>query len=206
MQITVSKESTVVERNIQLFVDQYNKVVDKIKKETAFDPNGSTTGLLFGNSEVIRVQQSLSNFINHRSFGTGKIQSLNDLGLSLSGEGKLEFDKSRLGKQIEKNFDDVKSFLTDSTKGFGVRAKSMLDSLVGVEKGLLVTRSSSLQRQIELSTARVTTMSARLDTERTRLLNQFYAMEESISKIKNSANGLSSLFAASQTTSSTTTR
>jgi flagellar hook-associated protein 2 len=69
----------------------------------------------------------------------------------------------------------------------------MLENLVGAENGLLVSRNNTLQRQIEDGNRRVQFLNAKLDRERERLLLQFYRMEESISKIRNSASGLTTL-------------
>jgi flagellar capping protein FliD len=191
--VTVSSSNSSIEKNLQLFVDQYNKVKDKIDKETAFDSTKNTTGRLFGTSEVIRVEQSLSRLINQRVAGFGKVQSLSQLGLGLDDKGKLSLDKDKLNKTLTDNPSDAKAFLTTDKTGFGARAKSVLDGLSGETNSALVTRSKSLQKQIDNSTARVTTLSARLDKERERLTKQFYDLETNISKIKNNGSALNQL-------------
>lgn len=191
--IQVSSSTTNIEKNLQLFVDQFNKVRDKIAKETAFDATTKVTGQLFGSQETLRVDQSLSRFINFRSFSSGKIQSLEQLGISLDDKGKLQFDKEKLSKAMENNLEDVKKYFTDEKTGFSVRAKTVLDKLVGVKDSVLVARSQTLQRNIEASTSRVDSLTLKLDREKERLLKQFYAMESNIAKIKNSTSSISSL-------------
>ena len=198
--VTVSSTNSGIEKNIQLFIDQFNKVRDKIDKETSFDATAKTTGQLFGNSEIIRVEQTLTRLVTQRTFNTGKIQSLEQLGVSLDNKGKLQFDKDKLSKALASNPDDVKAFLTDETKGLGARSKSALDKLIGEKSSVLVNRSASLQKQIDLSAKRVESLNLKLDREREKLLKQFYDMESTIAKIKNNGSAINSLSTLSTTT------
>ena len=198
--VTVSSSNSTIERNIQLFVDQFNKVRDKIEKETAFDLSTRSTGQLFGNPEVIRVEQTLARLITQRSFRSGRVQTLEQLGVGLDDKGKLSFDKDKFSKILQSNPDDVKSFLTAEKTGLGARAKITLDTLVGEKNSVLVNRSQSLQRTIDLSNNRITALNVRLDRERERLLKQFYDMETNISRIRNNGSGLNQLNSLTTTT------
>jgi flagellar hook-associated protein 2 len=155
---------------------------------------------LFGNPEVIRVEQTLSRFITQRSFKSGRVQSLEQLGISLDDKGKLKFDKDKFNKILQSSPDDVKTFLTAEKTGLGARAKTTLDLLVGEKNSVLVNRSQSLQRTIDLSNNRINSLNVRLDRERERLLKQFYDMETNISKIRNNGSGLNQLSTQSTTT------
>ncbi len=193
IEVSVTSSNSTIEKNLQLFVDQFNKVRDKIDKETAFDPTAKTSGQLFGSNETLRVDQALTRFISQRTFSSGKIQSLEQLGVSLDDKGKLKFDKTKLAAAIETNSKDVQTFFTEEKTGFTVRAKAVLDNLVGVKNSVLVNRSQSLQRQIENSTDRVTFLNFRLDKEREKLLKQFYNLESNLAKIKNNGSALNQL-------------
>jgi flagellar hook-associated protein 2 len=191
--VVVASSNANIEKNLQLFVDQFNKVREKLEKETAFDAQAQTTGLLFGNPEVIRIEQTMARLISQRSFRSGKVQSMEQLGVSLDDKGRLKLDKEKLNRIVQTNPDEVKDFLTKETSGFGTRAKAALESLVGERAGSLVNRNQSLQRQIDLGTRRIESMNSRLDRERERLLNQFYTMEATIAKIRTSGDSISQL-------------
>ena len=201
IQITVANDNNSLERNVQLFVDQINKVYDKIKKETSFNAETGATGVLFASGEVIRVQQGLSSLLTGRTSGLGGTQTLEQLGVSLDQEGKLQFDKSKFNARIAKDPDGVRAFLTDKKGGFGVRAKVTLDRLVGVRSGALVVKTQTIQTRIEASQQRIITLNIRLDNERNRLLKQFYGMEEAISKIQNNQSSVNSIKFISRQTS-----
>lgn len=200
--VTVSSSNSNIEKNIQLLVDQFNKVREKIEKETVFDLQSNSTGILFGNTEVIRIEQTMARLVNKRTFRSGRVQSLEQLGVSLDDKGRLKFDKDKLNRLLQTNGDDVKDFLTKTTSGFGDRAKEALDTLVGEKNGALVTRNQSLQRQIDLGNQRINSMNSRLDRERERLLLQFYTMETTIARIRTNGDGLSQLSSIPPLTSS----
>ena len=193
IQISVSKSNSNIEKNLQLFVDQYNKVIDKVAKETSFDKDTKSTGQLFGSGEVLRIEQALTNLTTSRTFGTGNVQSLEQLGVSLDEKGKLKFDKTKLDKQLEKNATDVENYLSKADTGFSARSKKVLDRLVGIKEGSLVIRSQSLQRQVENGNIRVNSLNSKLDKERERLLKQFYDSESAIQKIKSNSSTVSAL-------------
>ncbi len=191
--VTVSSSASNIEKNLQLFVDQYNKVRDKIDKETSFNADTKSTGQLFGATEILRVEQSLARFVQQRTFASGKVQSLEQLGVSLDDKGKLKLDKVKLDKITTTNLSDVQDFLTKDKTGFGARAQIVLDALVGEKNSVLVSRSQALQRTIDSSSKRADSLTARLDKERERLSNQFYTLESNLAKIRNNGSALNQL-------------
>ena len=58
-------------------------------------------------------------------------------------------------------------------------------SLRGEDNSLLVTRSESLQRQVDDYTRDISNWDARLSRIQDRLTNEFYNMESIVSSIKN---------------------
>lgn len=192
-EVTVANNNSTLERNLQLFVDQYNKVRDKIKKDTAFNAETRSTGILIGSGEILRVEQALSRLVTQRSFSTGRIQSLQQLGVSFDQEGKLDFDKTKLAQAISLDEEGVKNFLTKETTGFGARAKVVLDGLVGVNGSSLVNRTKAIQLQIDNNDRRIEGMTLRLAREKERLEKQFFDLENTIAKIRNNSTSLSSI-------------
>lgn len=191
--ISVTKDNSGLEQNLQLFVDQFNKVRDKITEAATYDPETKTAGVLHGSGEVLRLEQSLSRLVNHRSYNSGSVQSLQQLGIKFNDQGKLEFDKEKFNKIIASNPNDVEAFLTQEKSGFGARAKVSLDAMIGVERSTLVVKSQSIQKQIDASNKRIETQQSKLDRERERLLLQFYRLEENLAKINNNSSSLSTL-------------
>lgn len=201
VELRVEKDNSNIEKNLQLLVDQFNKVRDRLGVVASFDAASGKTGILYGSNEVLRIEQSLARMINQPVNGTGSsVRTMEQLGLSLDNEGKLRLNTSKLSRAIENDPQGVVTFLTKETTGFSARSKELLENLVGVDKGVLVSRNDTLQRRIEESNRRIDFLSNKLDRERERLLRQFVAMEEAVSRIRGSSSGLASLQAlASQT-------
>lgn len=191
--ISVTTGSKSLVQNLQLFVDQYNKVRDKIKKDTDYDANTKSAGILLGSSEILRVEQALSRLVNQRSFSSGSVQSLQQLGVSLNDRGQMVFDEQKLQRELARNPKDVTDFLTKAETGFGDRAKRVFDGLAGVNGSTLLTRSNSLQRQIELKSARIASIDLRLEREKERLEKMFFNLELNISRIRNNGSGLNQI-------------
>lgn len=192
-EVNVSTNNSTLERNLQLFVDQYNKVRDKIRKDTAFNADTRSTGILIGSGEVLRAEQALSRLISQRSFSTGRIQSMQQLGVSFDKDGKLEFDKSKLTQAISLDEEGVKNFLTKKKTGFSDRAKVVLDGLVGINGSALVNSTKSIQQKIDLNDRRIASMNVRLAREKERLEKQFFDLENTIAKIRNNSTSLGSI-------------
>jgi flagellar hook-associated protein 2 len=193
VEIRVEKDAADIEKNLQLFADQFNKVRDRLDAVASFDPSTGQTGILFGANEVLRIEQNLNRMINQTIFGAGSIRGMEQLGLSLDSTGKLRFDSGKLSQALDRDSEAVVDFFTKENSGFAAKSKSLLESLVGIDGGLLVSRNEAIQRRIEDGSRRVEFLNAKLDRERERLLLQFFRMEETIARIRNSASGLSSL-------------
>jgi flagellar hook-associated protein 2 len=94
VEINVSNDDSGIAKSLDLMVTQFNKVVDRIKTVASYDPVSNVSGLLYGDSEVLRIQSTFSNLFSSRVV-TGSIRSIAELGVSFNDQGKLEFDKCR---------------------------------------------------------------------------------------------------------------
>ncbi len=193
VEIQVSEDNSNVTKSVQLFVDQFNKVRDRLDTLASFDPATGQTGILFGSNEVLRLDQGLDRIINQSVSSTATIRSMEQLGVSLDGEGKLRLNTDKLNSALAADPEGVTQFFTKETTGFSARAKTLLEGIVGVNGGLLVNRNNTLQRQIEDRSKRVDFLNAKLDRERERLLLQFYKMEETLAKLRNNTSSLTTL-------------
>ena len=99
--VSVSAANNSLVMAVSTFVDQYNKLRDKLKSLTFFDEKSQTTGALFGSSEALRVDTQLGNLLSSRFFGVGSVQSLEEIGVSLKDDGKLELDADQLKAKLQ---------------------------------------------------------------------------------------------------------
>ncbi|MGI8978885.1 MAG: flagellar filament capping protein FliD [Pirellulaceae bacterium] len=182
--VTVADTSSSIASQVQLFVDQYNKLRDKLESLTFFNQLDQTKGILFGSSEALRLDSDLSRLITGRYFGVGPVQNLAQIGVSVGQDGKLGFDKTKLETLYASDPEGVKKFFGDDTLGFGAKAEAAIESLVGIDNSLLVNRASTLDRQVQETAKRIEALNSRLDRSREAITNDFYRMELAINKIR----------------------
>jgi flagellar hook-associated protein 2 len=191
--VSISENTDSISKQINTFVDQYNKLRTKYEELTAFDSTKNTVGVLFGKGAALRVDLSYGRFLSGALRGAGPITSLNQVGVRLNDQGKLEFDQSKFEAAIASDPTAVQQFFTDENNGFSVKSKALADSLAGVDNGALLNGSNALQSKIEQTSKRVDSMNVRLDKQRERLLRQFYSMESAVAKLQQNLTALNQL-------------
>jgi flagellar hook-associated protein 2 len=189
----VAQSSDSIASAIQLFVDQYNKLRDKLDTYTSFNATDGTTGTLFGSTETLHLDSDLSQAISGGYFNDGTVRSLAELGVDVDDQGKLSFDKTKFQARYDADSAGVTEFFTDEQRGFATRTDTLLESLVGKDNSLLVTRLDSLQKQVDDYTTDINNWNSRLAKIQDRLLNEFYTMESVVSSIKDNLNAISQI-------------
>jgi flagellar hook-associated protein 2 len=191
--ISVAQTSDAVAAALQLFVDQYNKLRDKLDTYTALNPDAGTKGTLFGTSEALRLDSELAGLITGRHNNGSGIQSLAELGVSIDEQGHLSLDKTKLQERFDADPDAVSGFFADEDLGFAAKVDSVLEKLVGRDRSLLITRTEVLQRKIDDFGERIDVWDERLTRSRERLLLQFFNLEQVVSRLQNNLTALGQL-------------
>jgi flagellar hook-associated protein 2 len=191
--VTVAQSSDDAANALQLLVDQYNKLRDKLDTYTSYNATDNTTGTLFGATEALNLDSQLSQTISGSYVNSGSIRSLAELGVSIDDQGKLSFDKSQFEARYKTDPQAVTEFFTDDKNGFAVSADKVLESLVGKDNSLFVTRLDSLQRRSDAYANDINDWNDRLAKIQDRLLNEFYTMESIVSSIKNNLTAVSQI-------------
>jgi flagellar hook-associated protein 2 len=191
--VSVATSDERLVSNAKLLVEQYNKLRDKIKALTFFDATTETTGILMGSNETLQIESRLTRAMTERFFGVGAVQSLEQIGISFTDEGKLELDEFKLKDRFADDPEGVQQFFTDEKQGFAAQVNAVIETLAGEDDSLLITRTTTLQRRIESYYDRIEFYNGRLEREEERLLNYYYKLELTISKIQASQSALSAL-------------
>lgn len=190
--------------NAKLLVDQYNKVRDKLDTLTYFDAETETTGILTGSNEALQVETRLARLVTSRFYGVGPIQSLSELGITVTDDGKLALDEAKLADKFAEDPASVERFFTEAELGFVAKFNATVESIAGEETSLLITRNNTLQERIDFTTERIDFYNDRLDVERERLLKYYYNLELTLSKIKANIASIESIAPLTTTTSNST--
>lgn len=182
--VSVKDNPDAVVNSAKTFVKQYNKLVDKLDSLTFYDQEEQKVGLLFGSTEALRIETGYTRLLSGKLRNEGDIESLRGVGISFTDQGKLKLDSAALKEAMAENPDDVETFFADEDTGLAHRLSDLADRIAGEGTSLLLNRSDTLGKQIQRNASRVESMNERLESERQRLLKQYYRMEEAIAKIQ----------------------
>ncbi len=201
VRITVDKNPDAVTKAAKTFVDQYNKLVDKLNSLTFYNADTQEVGLLFGTSEALRINLNYGKLLSGQVRGAGDIKSFAAVGIRLNDQGKLELDSDKLVAAIESDSTAVVDFFTKKDTGAIAQLDKVADRLAGANSSLLINRTETLGLKIQRNTERVAAMNQRLESERTRLLKSYYASEAAIAKLQSNQTALDSIQSYSSYTS-----
>lgn len=240
--VNVSKDTSKIKDTIKGFMEGYNALLDDLHKvlETSrpkesgdyFDPlteeqedemeqeeidkwnEKAKTGLLYHDSTITRVFNSLRSAIN-ASVGGMTLQALGiDSSSDYTEYGKLEFMKAdgagmdgeaKLDAAIEKYGEDIAKFFTDSTNGLGAALEKAVDAAIdtsvnsnGYAKGILSSlagvantrteKTNYLYNQIDGLKSIIDKLNEKYESQQERLWKQYTRLETYI----NNMNGQSS--------------
>ena len=191
--INVANTDSTLTTAITDLIGAYNAIIDNIDQATFFNEADNTTGILFGSSEVLRVETELARLITRAFFGVGNIRSLETVGIEIADNGKLSLNSDQLNDIFQSDVDGLKQFFTDDTGGFFAKIDALVESLAGADNSLLTNRSDALSDTVEQNNNRIAFLNERLNAERELLLNQFFQMELAVASLQDSLAALNLL-------------
>jgi len=199
--VTVESDRGAIEKGINDFVSQFNKVQSFIDKHTATSTNslGSVTaGVLNGESEVESIASQLRSIVTGEISGlNASMNHLNEIGISSSGyDNNINVsDSSLLSESLINNLDQVKAIFQNASSGVGVQMMTFLDQQIGDEGALpdKVTRLTEQSTDIDDQMARMESLVA---MRKQSLIDGFVAMELAQQKINQQMSFLSAKFSA----------
>ena len=182
--LTIAQDEDNAKELINEFVDGFNALMDNItglgaptQGRLAFDPN------------VRQVKQKLTDVVINSVTGlTGSLESLNDIGIDLNKEGKLEISsfssnslpsgEERLNAALKDNLDQVGEIFA-STDGIATQMTTFIDTCID-SSGVLTSRETSLNEQISDIDQEWTDLEERLRTYEETLRKRFTALDATL--------------------------
>lgn len=191
--VNVTQDTSKLTTAVTDFVESFNSLRTTLEKLTAFDAEALTTGLLFGRSEVLQIETTLSRVLTGRFTSSATFRSLETLGISLDDSGKLELNSAKLSEAIADDPAEIERLFNVDGVGVIDQLTKAIDSLAGDDNSVIARRYDSLTSTIENNEARIESMTEFLDRERGRTLLEFYRLEETISKLQSNIDVLSNI-------------
>lgn len=111
--LSITKDTSAVQTNINAFVKAYNDLNTALKSLTAYTPSKvkgqkGTGGPLVGDSTTRTIQDSIRKTLTTSLAGLSNSSiSLSSIGVAFQKDGSLSVDSTKLTKALADNFDDI---------------------------------------------------------------------------------------------------
>jgi len=189
--ISVAEDKAGVKKQIQSFVDSYNKLIGVINAQTKVTPVGSggapLAGALVGDASARLVLGTIrSELVNVQ--GEGAIRALFDLGITTQKDGTLKTDDTKLDDALSNNFADLPGLFTGNN-GLAARLDSKLKPFTETG-GILEQRNKVMTETISGIGKQREDLGRRITALQDRLYKQFNAMDALVGRMANTSSSL----------------
>lgn len=198
--VTVASDTESVATKVQAMVDAANAALSEIATQTKNKSGSVPGGPLAGNSIMSQVSTSVLNTV---SGGTGTNGSFKTIGIELTRDGQLTFDKTKFVAALNADPEGTQAFFIDAAEDDVTKKTGLADRMSYVADKSTQTNTGTLSRLITSGNDAIKDLNHRVDDWDVRLLarqatlqKQFGAMETALGKLKNQGNWLSGQLAS----------
>ncbi|AJE15036.1 flagellar filament capping protein FliD [Stutzerimonas balearica] len=189
--ITVAEDKVGVKKQIQSFVDSYNKLIGVINAQTKVtavgDDKAPLTGALVGDATARTLLNTIRNeLVNVQS--DGAIRALTDIGITTQKDGTLAIDSTKLDKAMANNFAELPALFTGE-QGLATRLDNKLKPYTETG-GILEQRNKAMTETISKIDDQKEDLTRRIASLQERLYKQFNAMDTLVGQLTNTSNSL----------------
>jgi flagellar hook-associated protein 2 len=185
--MTVSADTGSAVDAVQNFVDGYNALLGTYSGLSAYDASTQSGGVLMGDANTRSAMLSLRSILSS-SVGSGTYQTLSQLGISTSVDGKLTLDTTKLKTALAADGNSVLD-LFGGEDGIATRMNTLLDSYTASD-GQFEKRLDTLNRQLDKIDDDRDALDTRMGKAEERYRKQFSALDSIVSKYNNIASYL----------------
>lgn len=189
--VGVTLDEAGVKKQIQSFVDAYNKLIGVINAQTKVTSVGEgkapVTGALVGDATARTLLNTIRNELVSVQ-GSGGIRALTDIGVSTQKDGTLKVDSDKLSKVVSGNFAEL-SELFAGDKGLATRLDEKLKPYTQTG-GILEQRNKVMTETISKLDKQKMDLDRRITSLQERLYKQFNAMDALVGKMASTSSSL----------------
>ena len=198
--VTVASDTEGIATKVQAMVDAANAALSEIGTQTKNKSGAVAGGPLSGNSSMSQVSSGVLGTV---SGGTAANGSYKSIGVELTRDGRLTFDKTKFIAALNADPEKTQALFIDTAETDVTKKTGLADKLAAVADKSTQTNTGTLSRLITSGNDAITDLNHRVDDWDVRLLarqatlqKQFGAMETALGKLKNQGNWLSGQLAS----------
>ena len=186
IEITVAKDNSAIQSNIDGFVKAYNAINQLLQDATKYDAATKSAGLLQGDSTAVALQSALRNAVQAVTTGGGAYQRLADIGITQQLGGDLVVDSGKLNKALADNPDDVKNLFRNTgggaADGIAVQLKAVTASLLASD-GFFKSKDATLQLSLKRNAQDQARVNDKVDAFEKRITQRYNALDTKLSSL-----------------------
>lgn len=189
--IAVAEDKAGAKKQIQTFVDSYNKLIGVINAQTKVTSVGEgkapVTGALVGDATARTLLNTIRNELVNVQ-GDGALRALTDIGITTQKDGTLAIDSAKLDKAMASNFGELSGLFTGD-KGLASRLDAKLKPYTETG-GILEQRNKAMTETITKIDDQKEALTRRITSLQERLYKQFNAMDLLVGQLSNTSSSL----------------
>ncbi|MGA3042939.1 MAG: flagellar filament capping protein FliD [Bryobacteraceae bacterium] len=194
--ITVGANYSALSNDLSNFATAYNSAVSTLGQQI-----GQNAGPLSGQSIVYTLQGALNTLVNYTG-GSGTVNSLASLGLTLGSTGQLSFDSTVFNSQ---SIGAIQQFLGGATTGgFLQTATNTLTGVADPSVGDIQSEFTSLQTEVTNENGLITNEETRVNDLTTNMEQQLTQADALIANLQEQKSYFTQLFQAEYPSSGST--
>jgi flagellar hook-associated protein 2 len=187
--IVVSRTSSALADALSSFVAAYNAAVDAINQH-----RGEGAGALAGDAILSTLSGNLRSLAGFEG-GSGSVERLSDLGVTLDQFGKLSFNQDTFDTVAAAHPGDVAAFLgSATTTGFLKSGADIVDSTQDPEEGTIEVSKTVTSSRIETYNDRIQAEEDRIELLRSNLIARIAAADALIASLEQQVTYFTTLF------------
>lgn len=182
--VTVDHDRSKVEKNVQGFVDGFNKLLSTLRTL-------SQGALSTDRAAVLRLESQLRAELNEAAPAGSAFASIFDLGVkskfvigSTTGDnGLLEFDAAKLRSALETDPEGVAALFAAAETGVATRLQTLVTGHLQ-STGLIAGKEQAITARIDSMSDRRAEMERRLETMQQQLLKRYNALDTLLGQLQ----------------------
>ena len=207
--VTFASDSSSSAASINNFVNAYNDVVTALTSQLQPDPSQAATNNPLAGSYLLSLESDMQSLFSQSVGGSGAVQTLSDLNISLQDDGTIAIDKlpyqNTFAEALAADPSGANKLFTTAKTGITALVDALVSKQTDSVSGALVGETKELNSDVSALDGTINYWQTYLDNERTRLTSEFTAMEQTIATLNTASNYLTALFSSSTGSSYKTT-
>ena len=149
--LAVGSDTNQINQTLSTFVSDYNSALSQVNSQFTYSVSSGSQGVLGSDNTVRSLQSALEGIVSYTapdtSTGSGAIQSLSDLGITVNNDGSLSLNSSKLANAMASPSAVENFFQGTALDGFAQQFSSAIDQFNDPATGAITKEVQNLNQQ-----------------------------------------------------------